>query len=249
MTSASGSGRVALITGAARRIGAAIARELHRGGYRLALHYRRSEGPVRELVAELETTRAGSAASFGHDLTAPGAAAELACAVLARFDRLDALINNASSFYPTPVGTIRERHWDDLFGTNARAPLFLTQACLPALRAAEGAVVNLIDVHADQPLQQHTVYCMAKAALKMMTRSLALELGPEVRVNGIAPGAILWPEAGLKRGERERLLERLPLKRKGEPADIAGAVRYLLEARYVTGQVLVVDGGRSLLLG
>ncbi len=247
MTSAKG--RVALITGAARRIGAAIARELHRAGYRLALHYRRSEEPVAELIAELEAARAGSVAPFQHDLTAPAAAGELASAVLARFDRLDALINNASSFYPTPVGTIHDRHWDDLFGTNARAPLFLTQACLPALRAAEGTVVNLIDIHADQPLQQHTVYCMAKAALKMMTRSLALELGPEVRVNGIAPGAILWPEEGLKRAERERLLAALPLRRKGEPEDIAGAVRYLLEARYVTGQILAVDGGRSLLLG
>lgn len=243
------SGRVALITGAARRIGAAIARELHRAGYRLALHYRRSEEPVAELVAELEATRVGSAVPFQFDLTAPGAATELAGAVQARFDRLDALINNASSFYPTPVGTIQARHWDDLFGTNARAPLFLTQACVPALRAAEGAVVNLIDIHADHPLEQHTVYCMAKAALKMMTRSLALELGPEVRVNGIAPGAILWPEAGLKRAERERLLAALPLSRKGEPEDIAGAVRYLLEARYVTGQILAVDGGRSLLLG
>lgn len=249
MTSGSDTQPVALITGAARRIGAEIARELHRGSYRLALHYHSSEAPVGELAAELEAARPGSVARFRHDLTDPDAPAALAAAVLERFDRLDALINNASSFFPTPVGEIEGRDWDDLFGTNARAPLFLTQACRPALRAANGAVVNLIDVHAGRPLQGHTVYCMAKAALLMMTRSLALELGPEVRVNGIAPGAILWPEGGVAEAERKRLLESLPLRRKGEPADIASAVRYLLGARYVTGQILAVDGGRSLLSG
>ena len=246
MTSEDRRERVVLITGAARRIGAAVARGLHRSGYHLALHYHRSEAPIRALAEELQADRPRSVTVFQQDLALSGAAGDLATAVLARLTHLDALVNNASSFFPTPLGAIEDRHWEELFATNARAPLFLTQACAPALRASQGAVVNLIDIHAERPLKNHTVYCMAKAALQMMTLSLALELGPQVRVNGVSPGAILWPEAPLREEERERLLAGVALKRRGDPTDIAAAVRYLLEAPYVTGQILAVDGGRSL---
>lgn len=238
---------VAFVTGAARRIGATIARTLHAGGYDLALHCRNSCDELDALAAELERVRPESTVTLQADLADADCLPELVDAALARFGRLDALVNNASAFHPTPIGTITPSQWDDLFAANARAPLFLAQAAAPHLAARGGAIVNLVDIHADRPLREHSVYCMAKAALAMATRALALELAPDVRVNGVAPGAVLWPEAGKDEAERAHLVARTPLARIGTPADVAGAVLWLLrDAPYVTGEILRVDGGRAI---
>ncbi|HEY6545860.1 MAG TPA: pteridine reductase [Dokdonella sp.] len=238
---------VAFVTGAARRIGATIARTLHAAGYDLALHCRNSCDELDALAADLERERGESTVTLQADLADADCLPELVDAALARFGRLDALVNNASAFQPTPIGTITPAQWDDLFAANARAPLFLAQAAAPHLAARGGAIVNLVDIHADRPLREHAVYCMAKAALAMATRSLALELAPDVRVNGVAPGAVLWPEAGKDEAERAHLVARTPLARIGTPADVAGAVLWLLrDAPYVTGEILRVDGGRAI---
>ena len=238
---------VAFVTGAARRIGATIARTLHAGGYDLALHCRNSCDELDALAAELERVRPESTVTLQADLADADCLPELVDAALARFGRLDALVNNASAFHPTPIGTITPSQWDDLFAANARAPLFLAQAAAPHLAARGGAIVNLVDIHAVRPLREHSVYCMAKAALAMATRALALELAPDVRVNGVAPGAVLWPEAGKDEAERAHLVARTPLARIGTPADVAGAVLWLLrDAPYVTGEILRVDGGRAI---
>jgi len=238
---------VALITGAAKRVGAVIARTLHAAGYDVALHYRNSRGEMATLCAALETDRADSTCAIEADL----AEAELLPAVIescvARFGRLDALVNNASSFLPTPIGSITPQQWDELFASNARAPLFLSQAAAPHLRAAHGCIVNIVDIYAQRPLAGHPVYSMAKAALAMMTLALARELAPQVRVNGIAPGAVLWPESGKAYTDRQELIARTPLGRSGTPEDVATAVLFLArDARFTTGQILAVDGGRSL---
>lgn len=239
----------ALISGAARRVGATIARTLHAAGYDLALHYRSSRAEMDALCAELERERPGSTVAVSGDLADADALPGLVDACVTRFGRLDALVNNASSFFPTPVGTITPAQWDDLFASNARAPLFLAQAAAPHLRRAHGAIVNLVDIYAQRPLAHHTVYCMAKAALAMLTLSLAKELAPEVRVNGIAPGAVLWPEAGKSYADQNELVARTPLQRAGSPDDVARAVLFLLrDATFTTGQILAVDGGRSLLI-
>lgn len=238
---------VALVTGAARRVGAAIARRLHAAGYDLALHCRRSRRELDELIAELEQVRPRSTLALQADLAQSEALPDLVDAALERFGRLDALVNNASSFEPTPVGTTTAQQWDELFASNARAPFFLAQAAAAALADARGCIVNLADIYAERPLPRHSVYSMAKAALLMMTRSLALDLAPQVRVNAIAPGAILWPEAGKSSAEQQALLTRIPLQRCGAPDDVASAVLWLLrDAPYVTGEVIRIDGGRSL---
>ena len=238
---------VVLVTGAARRIGAAIARSLHAAGYDVALHCRNSWDELETLVAELEVARRDSTVALQADLADADCLPELVEAALSRFGRLDGLVNNASSFQATPLGTITPAHWDDLFAANARAPLFLAQAAAPHLAERGGAIVNLVDIYAERPLPGHAAYCMAKAALAMATRALALELAPRVRVNGIAPGAILWPESGKDEAERRRVIDRTPLARTGTPADIAGAVLWLLrDAPFVTGEILRVDGGRAL---
>ena len=242
-------GKVALVTGAARRVGAAIARELHAAGANLVLHYRGADAEAAQLEGELNAARAGSALRVRLDLLAPGAETALVQAALDRFKRLDCLVNNASTFYATELGKIEPRHWDELVGANLRAPLFLAQAAAGALRAARGAIVNIVDIHAERPLKGYPVYSIAKAGLAGLTRSLALELAPEVRVNGIAPGAIAWPEDGqFEPAERERIVATTPLARIGSPAEIARAVRFLCTAEFVSGQILAVDGGRSVFL-
>lgn len=238
---------VALVTGAARRLGAAIARRLHAAGYDLALHYRRSAADMAMLVAELEAARPGSAFSLQADLAEYDRLPELVAHTLGRYGRLDALVNNASAFSPTPLGTIAPADWDAQFLINARAPLILAQAAAPHLKAARGAIVNLVDLYAERPLRDHIVYCMSKAALVAATRALALELAPEVRVNAIAPGAILWPDDGKAETDKSALLARTPLGRTGSEDEIADAALWLLQgADYTTGHVLPVDGGRLL---
>ncbi len=240
-------GKVALITGAARRIGAAIAATLHDSGANVAIHYRGSADSARELAARLNDERDASAKTFQADLNETAKLGSLVAAVHAWHGRLDFLVNNASSFYPTPPGEITESDWDDLIGSNLKAPLFLSQAALPHLRAARGVIVNMVDIHAQRPLKNHTVYGPAKAGLAMLTRSLAKDLAPDVRVNGVAPGAILWPEDGMSDAVKQSVLRQVPLARAGDPADIAGCVLYLVrDADYVTGQIIAVDGGRSI---
>jgi pteridine reductase len=238
---------VALVTGAARRVGAVIARTLHTAGYDLVLHHRRSVSQASGLQAELERARPGSTLVLQAELSEFDRLPELIAHTIGRFGRLDALVNNASAFYPTPVGVVTPAMWDDLFAANARAPFFLSQAAVPHLKASQGAIVNLVDIYAERPLKHHTVYVMAKAALAMMTMSLARELGPEIRVNGVSPGAVLWPEQGKSSQEKAALLQSTALEREGRPEDVAEAVRWLLlEARYTTGQIIRVDGGRAL---
>lgn len=240
--------RVVLITGAAQRLGAATARRLHARGWRVLVHYRDSASAADALAAELNAHRPDSCRPIFADLGRDDDIRQLGEAATQAWGRVDALVNNASSFYPTAVDTATPAQWDDLFASNARAPFFLAQALLPALRASRGAIVSLLDIHASRPLPQHTLYCMAKAAHAMLTQSLARELAPEVRVNGIAPGAILWPSSGEPDPEaQQRILAGIPLARLGAPEDIARTIVFLLEdAPYITGQVIAVDGGRSL---
>jgi pteridine reductase len=241
------SGKVALVTGAARRIGAVIARTLHAEGADVAIHYRGSDKAANAVANELEAERPGSAAAFCADLTDLSSLNSLAADVIAWRGQLDILVNNASTFYPTPPGEITEEQWDDLVGTNLKAPLFLSQALLPALREARGAIINIVDVHAQRPLRNHTVYGPAKAGLAMLTRSLAKDLAPEIRVNGVSPGAILWPESDMSDDTKHAIVEQIPLGRAGTPEDIASAVLFLAsEASYVTGQIIAIDGGRSI---
>lgn len=240
-------GKTALITGAARRIGASIARRLHAAGANVAIHFRGSAAEAAQLCEELNTTRADSAQAFRADLTDADALDSLVAATAGWKDRLDVLVNNASSFYPTPLGEITAAHWDDLVGTNLRAPVFLSQAAWPHLRRRGGSIVNIVDIHAQRPLRHHAVYGAAKAGLAMLTRALAKEMAPDVRVNGVSPGAILWPEESMSDEVRQTILGQIPLGRAGNPGDIAGCVLYLVrDAAYVTGQVIAVDGGRSI---
>lgn len=238
---------VALITGAGKRVGAAIARALHGAGYDLAMHCRRSVADAEALAADLETARADSTLVLQAELADPHALPALVDAALARYGRLDALVNNASAFHPTPVGAATVAQWNDLFASNAQAPFFLSQAAAPALRTTHGAIVNLVDIYAEHPLADHPIYCMAKAALAAMTRSLALDLAPDIRVNAVAPGAVLWPSDGKPWADQQAMLARTPLGRAGTPQDVSSAVLWLLrDAPYVTGQTIRVDGGRTL---
>ena len=240
-------GKVVLVTGAARRIGAAIVTRLHAHGALVAIHYRGSADDAEQLAAKLNAQRPDSAATFQADLLSSDAIPGLVAAVVNWRGRLDGLINNASTFYPTPVGEIREQDWNDLVGSNFKAPLFLSQAATPHLRESQGVIINIVDIHAQRPLRNHVVYGPAKAALAMLTRALAKDLGPEIRVNGVSPGAILWPEDGMTDAVKDTILRQVPLARAGEPEDIAGCVLYLMrDATYVTGQIIAVDGGRSV---
>jgi pteridine reductase len=241
-------GKVVLITGGAKRVGAGICRRLHAAGASLMLHYRASAGEARLLQAELNHTRPKSVALIQADLLDIAKLPSLVEQTVTTFGRLDALVNNASSFFPTPVGDITPAVWEDLIGTNLRAPTFLAQAAAPALRRSQGAIVNITDIHAERPLKGYVVYTLAKAGLTGLTRSLARELAPEVRVNAVAPGPILWPDdEQFDELSRQRIVSQTPLKREGTPDDIARAVHFLLvDASYVTGMTIAVDGGRHI---
>lgn len=240
-------GRVALVTGAARRVGAEIATHLHAAGADVGIHYRHSADDAAQLVARLNRLRPDSAAAFQADLLETAAIPALVNEVVDWRGGIDILVNNASTFYPTPLGEITEAHWDDLVGSNLKAPLFLCQAAAPSLRERRGSIVNIVDIHARRPLRDHLVYGSAKAGLAMLTRALAKDLAPDVRVNGVSPGAILWPESNMSEETKTSILEQVPLARAGDPADIAGCVLYLVrDADYVTGQIVAVDGGRSI---
>ncbi len=243
-------GKAVLVTGGARRVGAAICRQLHAAGANVVINHHHSVQDAQALFHELNTLRAGSAALARADLLTPGALPQLVKDALAAFGRLDVLVNNASSFYPTPLGEIGEQAWDDLVGTNMKAPLFLSQAAAPELRKVQGCIVNIVDIHAERPMKNHLVYSAAKGGLLALTRALARELGPQVRVNGVSPGTILWPEDSAWDNdiERQRIVNQTVLKRSGKPEDIAGAVEFLITAPYVTGQIIAVDGGRNIVL-
>ncbi len=239
-------GQWALVTGAGKRIGACIARALHSAGAGVAIHYRSSAEDAENLAAELNAERANSALAVQADLLDIDSLRSLVDELLASTGSLDILVNNASSFYPTPLAELTLEHWDDLMGTNLKAPLFLCQAAAPHLKARGGCIVNLIDIHAQRPLRHHTIYGPAKAGLAMLTRSLARDLAPDIRVNGVSPGAILWPEEGMTESIKQDILRQVPLKRPGDAQDIADCIVYLVrDAHYVTGQIIAVDGGRS----
>jgi pteridine reductase len=240
-------GKTALVTGAARRVGAAITRALHGAGASVILHYRSSGDDAAQLAAELNGVRPGSAATAECDLLQPAQLPELVAEAQRKFAGLDILVNNASTFYPTPFGDITEIDWDDLVGTNLKAPLFLAQAAAPLLHARQGLIINLADIHGTRPLRRYPVYSIAKAGVLMLTRSLARELGPHVRVNAVAPGPVMWPEGGLDEALQARIVAGTALKRAGSAMDVARACLFFAtEAPYVTGQVLAVDGGRSI---
>lgn len=241
------SGKVALVTGAARRVGASIARALHEAGASVLIHYRSSADDAEALAAELNKVRPRSAAVAECDLLQIAELPKLTAVATRTFGGLDILVNNASTFYPTPIGDIAEIDWEDLVGTNLKAPLFLAQAAAPALHERRGLIINVADIHGLRPLRRYPVYSLAKAGLIMLTRSLARELGPHVRVNAIAPGPVLWPEEGLDKALQEKITARTALKRLGAPDDVARSCLFFATAApYVTGQVLAVDGGRSI---
>jgi pteridine reductase len=240
-------GKTVLITGGARRVGAAIARQLHGAGANLVVHYRSSAKDAEALIAALNATRRDSAVSIQGDLLDLDRLPALVETAVDRFGALDVLVNNASTFYETPIGAVTPKAWDDLLGTNLKVPLFLSQAATPALRKSRGLVLNIVDIHALRPLRNYTVYCAAKAGLHMLTRSLAKELGPEIRVNGISPGPVLWPEHGGDEKARAKIIQRTILQRMGTPEDIARtALFFAASAPFITGQILAVDGGRSV---
>lgn len=240
-------GKTVLITGAARRVGATIARTLHAAGANLVIHYRKSAPDAVALLAELNAERAKSATGVQAELLDVAKLPSLVEAAVGAFGALDVLINNASTFYPTKLGEITPQQFDDLLGTNLKVPLFLSQAAVPALKKSRGQIINIVDIHSLRPLRNFPVYCSAKAGLHMLTRSLAKELGPEIRVNGISPGPILWAEGQGDEARRQHIIDRTLLKHIGDPSDIArAALFFATQAPFVTGQILAVDGGRSV---
>ncbi|RVU84049.1 pteridine reductase [Leucothrix sargassi] len=239
-------GKVALITGAAKRIGAEVARTLHAEGAFVVIHYRDSGVEAKALVEHLNNQRADSATSYQAELGNVAALEGMIDKTIALTGRLDVLINNASGFYPTPIGQVKEQDWHQLFDSNLKGPTFLSQAAAPHLNKVNGCIVNMVDIHADRPLKGHSVYCAAKAGLVMLTQSLALELGPKVRVNAVAAGAIIWPE-NMQSDQMDEIVSKVALGKCGEPKDIAEMILFLVgKASYVTGQVLRVDGGRTI---
>ena len=240
-------GKTVLITGGARRVGAEIGRTLHGAGANLVVHYRKSANEVAELADALNGSRAKSVVTFQADLLDMGKLPALVEFAVRSFGSLDVLVNNASTFYPTKIGEITPQAWDDLLGTNLKVPMLLSQAAAPELKKSSGLILNIVDIHALRPLRDYTVYCTAKAGLHMLTRSLAKELGPEVRVNGISPGPVLWPESGGDEAARAKIIQRTILQKMGTPEDIARtALFFASQAPFITGQILAVDGGRSV---
>ena len=242
-------GKVVLVTGGAKRVGAAICRRLNAAGAQLAVHYRSSEEEALALQKELNKLRPKSASTFQADLLDLHALPELVYKVIKKFGQLDALVNNASSFYATPLADIDEHQWHDLLGTNLKAPIFLAQAAAAELRRQHGCIVNIADIHAERPMQGHLLYSVAKAGLVALTRGLAQEMAPQVRVNAVAPGVIVWPEneEWMDEDQRRKIVAHTLLKREGEPDDIARTVAFLIQdAPYITGQIISVDGGRSI---
>lgn len=239
--------KTALITGGAKRIGAVTTQTLHQAGYNVIIHCRLSRQAADDLAAELNSKRADSARVIQGDLNIDTVYDHLIEEAYQCWNRLDVLVNNASSFYPTPIGSITLADWNNLVNSNMKAPLFLAQAAAPYLKQSSGNIINMVDVHAQRPMKEHPVYCAAKAGLAMLTMSLAKELGPEVRVNGVAPGAILWPENDMPEHTKNLILERTSLKRPGQPIDIAKTILFLVrDGDYITGQIIAVDGGRSI---
>ena len=245
MLNTSSENPVALVTGSAKRIGAAIAKGLHAAGYNLVLHYRDSQTAAESLIAELNQQRANSAIGIQADFDQLESVRTLAEKTIKKWQRLDLLINNASMFYPTPLAEASIQNWNSLFNSNLQAPYFLIQALADELKKSQGSIINIADIYADKPLKNHSLYCMAKAGNVMMTKSLALELAPDVRVNGIAPGAILWPETPTN--DTQKILEKIPMKKLGNPDEIVNLVLFLAsKTNYITGQIISVDGGRAL---
>jgi len=241
--------KVALITGGAQRVGAMTARLLHAAGANLVIHYRNSRQPALALQSELNDIRKNSVILIQADLLEIANLPAIIKKCIEQWGRLDILVNNASSFYPTPIGKVTENDWNDLIGSNMKAPFFLSQAAAPHLRQQKGCIISIVDIHAERPMEGHSVYNMAKAGLAMLVKTLAFELGPEIRVNGVAPGAIMWPTQEMDDVTKKRIISRTYLKRKGSAEDIARTVLFLASnADYITGQVIAVDGGRSLYL-
>ncbi len=242
-----GPAKTVMITGAARRVGAELVQQLHHAGMNIVLHYRNSNQDAMALAEKLNAKRDNSVKLIQADLKQYERLGELIQQASVLFDGIDVLINNASSFYATSMDEITEDSWDDLVGVNLKAPLFLSKAIAPHLKGRHGCIINIVDIHADRPLKDFPLYSIAKAGLGMLTKSMARELGPEVRVNGIAPGAILWPEVKSYEGMHEEIIQRTALKREGHPKDIAETALFLINhANYITGQIITVDGGRTL---
>jgi len=241
--------KTVLITGGAKRIGNAIAHLMHTSGYNIMVHYRSSSGAADELVQTLNKNRPDSAAAVQGDLLDLSSIPDIAATTVKTFGSLDVLVNNASTFYPTPIELINDEFWADLIGSNLKAPMFMVKAAAPHLRESNGCIINLVDIYARKPLSDHPIYCSAKAGLEMLTKSLARDLAPQIRVNGVSPGAILWAEHDTDPNKQAELLEKVPLKRMGAPEDIAKTVHFLVEqGTYITGQIIAVDGGRSVVI-
>lgn len=243
------SAKTILITGGAKRIGQQMARTLHKTGHNIMVHYRSSANAADKLVTELNAQRPSSAAAVQGDLLDIDCIPQIVDQVLDRFGAMDVLINNASTFYPTPIELLEKEFWNDLVGSNLRAPAFMVKACAPHLRASNGCIINIVDIHAKHPMADHPIYCSAKAGLEMLTKSLARDLAPEIRVNAVAPGAILWPENRDDSVNEQEVVQKIPLQRLGHPDDIAKLTGFLIDdAAYITGQIIAVDGGRSVMI-
>ena len=238
-----------LITGGAKRIGRQMAITLHNAGHNIVVHYRSSAGAASELVRLLNDERENSAIALQGELLDTDSIPSLVARAAEAFGALDVLINNASTFYPTPIELLQDEFWNDLVGSNLKAPAYMVKACVPYLRERNGSIINIVDIHARKPMANHPIYCSAKAGLEMLTMSLARDLAPSIRVNGVSPGAILWPEDDSGMAAQQEVLDKIPMGRMGEPEDVANLARFLIdEAEYITGQIIAVDGGRSVVI-
>jgi len=238
-----------LITGGAKRIGRQMALTLHQAGHNIVVHYRSSAGAASELVSQLNSDRDNSAVALQGELLDAASIPALVAKAAEAFGYIDVLINNASTFYPTPIELLQDEFWNDLIGSNLKAPAFLAKECVPYIRKRNGSIINIVDIHARKPMANHPIYCSAKAGLEMLTMSLARDLAPDIRVNGVSPGAILWPENNSGMADQTDVLEKIPMGRMGQPEDVAKLVRFLIDdGDYITGQIIAVDGGRSVVI-